>query len=137
MRSPSAAPSRGVATSTREPTAAEWLVERILVAVECVPPGSVVSYGDVAALVGTGPRIVGQVMARYGSEVCWWRVTNTAGKLPAHLIPEAATHWRAEGIGVSNSGSGCRIDSFRADLLALACAYERRLARISRRQMDL
>jgi alkylated DNA nucleotide flippase Atl1 len=96
-----------------------------------------VSYGDVAALVGTGPRIVGQVMARYGSEVCWWRVTNAAGKLPAHLIPDAAIHWYAEGIGVSSSGSGCKIDSFRADLSTLARAFERRLARVSRQPSDV
>ena len=37
------------------------LVERVLRAVELVPRGRVVSYGDLAALVGTGPRQVAVV----------------------------------------------------------------------------
>lgn len=119
--------SRGVATSTREPGLRDDLVERVLVAVECVPAGSVVSYGDIAALTGTGPRIVGRVMALYGSEVCWWRITNAAGRLPTHLLAEAARHWGAEGIQVQASGAGCAIRTYRADLTALAVAYERSL----------
>ena len=35
--------------------------ERVLRAVELVPAGRVVSYGDLAALVGTGPRGMGAV----------------------------------------------------------------------------
>lgn len=57
----------------------ETLTELVLRAVELVPPGRLVSYGDVAALLGTGPRQVGAVMAREGHGVQWWRVTNASG----------------------------------------------------------
>ncbi len=103
------------------------MVERILVAVECVPAGRVVSYGDLAALVGTGPRVVGRVLATYGSSVAWWRVTNAAGALPDHLRHEAHQRWAVEGIGLNRSGTGCRIVAHRAALAALAEAYEKRL----------
>ncbi|MGL4176117.1 MAG: MGMT family protein, partial [Dermatophilaceae bacterium] len=42
------------------------VVERVLRAVEQVPRGRVVAYGDIAALVGVGPRLVGRVMSTYG-----------------------------------------------------------------------
>ena len=44
----------------------ETLTELVLRTVELVPPGRLVSYRDVAALLGTGPRQVGAVMAREG-----------------------------------------------------------------------
>ena len=56
------------------------VVERVLRAVEQVPPGRVVSYGDVAALVGIGPRQVGSIMKAYGGNVTWWRVTDAVGQ---------------------------------------------------------
>lgn len=90
---------------------------------ECVPAGRVVSYGDLASLVGTGPRVVGRVMALYGADVCWWRVTNAAGRLPERLLAAARDHWRAEGISSNQTGSGCKIVSHRADLKAVAKAY--------------
>jgi methylated-DNA-protein-cysteine methyltransferase related protein len=37
----------------------ERLDELVLRAVELVPPGRVVSYGDLGHVVGTGPRRVG------------------------------------------------------------------------------
>ena len=70
----------------------DLLVERVLVAVEQVPRGRVVSYGDLAELVGIGPRLVGRVMSLYGGNVTWWRVTNASGDLPAHLADEARAH---------------------------------------------
>ena len=74
------------------------LVERVLRAVELVPRGRVVSYGDLAALVGTGPRQVGSIMRVYGSNVTWWRVTNASGDLPSHLRQAAFIEWAVEGI---------------------------------------
>lgn len=102
----------------------DLLVERILVAVEQVPHGRVVSYGDIAELVGTGPRQVGSVLAQWGGDVAWWRVTNAAGELPAHLRAEAARRWAEEGIEVKPNGRGCRIAAYRVDLPAWATAYE-------------
>lgn len=97
--------------------------EKVLTAVEMVPPGHVVSYGDIAELVGTSARRVGTIMSRHGSAVPWWRVTNASGELPAHLLEEAGKRWAEEGIGRSASGRGCRISRHRADLVALGEAW--------------
>lgn len=104
------------------------LAESVLMIVDLVPPGRVVSYGDVAEIVGCGPRVVGRVMARYGHQTCWWRVTNHAGDLAGGLLAEAKPHWVAEGIEVKPDGLGCRIAHFRADLDQLARDLAERLA---------
>lgn len=89
--------------------------------VELIPPGSAVSYGDIASITArtpypVGPRQVGRALAGLGSAdpsapVPWWRVTNVRGELPAHLLPAAREHWAAEGMGtlpgrVGRGGSG-------------------------------
>jgi alkylated DNA nucleotide flippase Atl1 len=102
----------------------ERIVELVLRAAELVPPGRVASYGDLAGLVGTSPRHVGQVMARYGSEVAWWRITSSYGDLPPHLREEAAVHWAEEGITWKPNRLGCRIEEHRADLVALADSFD-------------
>jgi len=104
------------------------LVERVLRAVELVPPGQVVSYGDIAALVGTGPRQVGSIMRLYGSNVTWWRVTNASGDFPAALRQRAFAHWAEEGIPVRADGRGCRIRDHRVDLRWLATEHSRATA---------
>lgn len=106
----------------------ELLTELVLRAVELIPPGRVVSYGDLAGIIGTGPRQVGAVMARDGSPVCWWRVTNAAGELPTHLLDEARRHWQDEGITTKANGRGCRITAHRTDLVALADAWAKATA---------
>jgi hypothetical protein len=47
----------------------------VLDVVDSIPPGRVMSYGDIAEYlsVGPGPRQVGRVMATYGGAVAWWR----------------------------------------------------------------
>lgn len=102
----------------------ETLTELVLRAVELVPPGRAVSYGDLAELVGTGPRQVGAIMARSGAPVAWWRVTNHAGELPDHLLSEALRHWRLEGTPLKRGGHGIRLGSCRADLALLAADFD-------------
>lgn len=101
------------------------VVERVLRAVEQVPRGRVVSYGDLASLVGIGPRQVGTIMRLYGSNVTWWRVTSHAGDLPATLMDEVRERWATEGILLKPNGRGCRIADYRVDLRQLSTAYER------------
>ncbi|KRF30682.1 MGMT family protein [Nocardioides sp. Soil805] len=97
----------------------ERLDELVLRAVELVPRGRVVSYGDLGRVVGIGPRRVGSVLSRHGGGVTWWRVTNAAGEFPSDLLHEAVPHWHEEGIALKHSGRGCRIDVHRADLAEL------------------
>lgn len=108
----------------------ELVVERVLVAVEQIPRGRVASYGDLAELVGVGPRLVGRVMSLYGSNVTWWRVTSSYGDLPEHLRDEARARWADEGIGWKPNGLGCRIRDHRVDLPRLARDYERAAAHL-------
>ncbi|MDA8439027.1 MAG: MGMT family protein [Propionibacterium sp.] len=90
-----------------------------------VPSGRVVSYGDIAALFDANPRQVGSHLGRCNAPgVPWWRVTNASGRLPAHLVAEAAAHWRAEGTPCRADGSGVHMGRARADLPALADAAE-------------
>jgi alkylated DNA nucleotide flippase Atl1 len=101
----------------------ELVAEQVLRAVELVPPGRVVSYGDLAELIGIGPRQVGAVMRAYGAGVTWWRVTNASGDFPPHLLDRAVPHWTEEGIMLKPNRRGCRIADHRADLVELARAF--------------
>ncbi|GAA1425810.1 hypothetical protein GCM10009601_33450 [Streptomyces thermospinosisporus] len=73
-------------------------VERVLEVAELIPPGRVMTYGDVAEWLGEGgPRQVGRVMSLYGGAVPWWRVVRADGVLlPGHEL-RALAHYRAEG----------------------------------------
>lgn len=106
-------------------------MERVLRAVEQVPRGRVVSYGDLASLVGIGPRQVGSIMKVYGANVTWWRVTNASGDLPAPLREPARVRWAEEGVLMKPNGLGCRIADYRADREVLARDYERATADLS------
>ncbi|WBO63993.1 MGMT family protein [Streptomyces camelliae] len=96
--------------------------ERVLQVAERIPPGRVMTYGDVAewleyeegereALSGKGggrrmggPRQVGRVMALYGGAVPWWRVVRADGVLlPGHEL-RALDHYRAEGTPLKEAG---------------------------------
>ncbi len=108
--------------------ASELTIERVLTLVELVPRGRVVSYGDLGAIVGIGPRQVGSFMSHHSDGLPWWRVTNASGDLPRDLLDRARPHWADEGILVKRNGLGCRIADHRADLEALATAYRVRIA---------
>lgn len=79
-----------------EPGRLPSLAEDVLELIDGIPPGRVLSYGDVAELVGCcGARQVGQIMARYGSSTCWWRVVMADGTLPpGHQAEATARHTR-------------------------------------------
>ncbi|WP_246136662.1 MGMT family protein [Leekyejoonella antrihumi] len=71
--------------------------DAVLSQVERVPEGHVVTYGDIAAVVGKGPRQVGAVMSQYGGLVTWWRVLRADGRPAQCHDGEALEHLRAEG----------------------------------------
>lgn len=56
------------------------------------------SYGQVAAHLGSrASRMVGQIMARHGSDLPWWRVVRADGSPPLGHEEEALAHYLAEG----------------------------------------
>lgn len=118
-------PTTSNAGPTRDPDLA---LELILRCAECVPPGRVVAYGDIARIVGTGPRQVGRAMALYGSSTPWWRVTNASGALPAHLLSRASEHWVAEGTPLAAGGMRVSMRGARADLAALENHWRERVS---------
>ncbi|MFV0133764.1 MGMT family protein [Streptomyces sp. HMX87] len=79
--------------------------ERVLDVTELIPPGRVMTYGDVAEWLGEGgPRQVGRVMSLYGGGVPWWRVVRADGRLlPGHEL-EALQQYRAEGTPLKDAG---------------------------------
>lgn len=77
--------------------------ERVLEVVESIPPGMVMTYGDVAAALGSqAPRMVGQVMARYGGGVPWHRVLRADGTPAPHLVEEQLARLAEEGVPIRN-----------------------------------
>lgn len=46
-----------------------------------IPRGSVLSYGDVGRIVGTGPRQVAAAMRECPAGLPWYRVVGAAGKI--------------------------------------------------------
>jgi methylated-DNA-protein-cysteine methyltransferase-like protein len=77
------------------------LAERILSCVEQIPPGRVMSYGDVAEFVGSrAARNVGRVLARDGGTVPWYRVVRHDGSCAEHLRAQQLSLLRAEGVPV-------------------------------------
>jgi alkylated DNA nucleotide flippase Atl1 len=56
--------------------------EAVLDLVATIPPGKVMTYGDIAGIVGGSALSVGRVMSRYGSGVPWWGVIKAGGFMP-------------------------------------------------------
>lgn len=91
-------------------------LEAVLDLVEAIPPGRAMTYGTVAEVVADrfaaagdrprgGPRQVGQVMARAGSGVAWWRVVDASGAPPARHLHRALDALRAEGTPLVADGT--------------------------------
>lgn len=77
-----------------------------------IPPGQVATYGQLAKIVGCGPRQVGQALGALNGEsvktVPWHRVVNSQGKisersqgggdtLQGDLLRKEGVIWRASG----------------------------------------
>jgi alkylated DNA nucleotide flippase Atl1 len=92
------------------------LVERVLFTIDQIPHGRVLSYGDVAELaLAPTPRYVGQVLARHGGAVCWWRVLRADGTPAPHLRERQLSLLRAEGVPLLPSGEAVDIQQARWD----------------------
>jgi alkylated DNA nucleotide flippase Atl1 len=95
---------------------ADDFVSRVLSVVETIPEGRVMSYGDVAAAIGSrAARGVGQVMAYYGSDVPWWRVVRASGHPALDHEARALEYYRAESTPLRIATSGTyRVDMTQA-----------------------
>jgi alkylated DNA nucleotide flippase Atl1 len=83
--------------------------ERVLAVVEAIPPGRVMTYGDIAEYVGEGgPRQVGRVMSFSGGSVPWWRVLHADGSPPAGHEQEALAQLLEDGTPMRAGGQ--RVD---------------------------
>jgi alkylated DNA nucleotide flippase Atl1 len=88
---------------------------RVLDVVDAIPPGQVMSYGDIAEYLGTGgPRQVGQVLSRYGGGAPWWRVIHADGTPAPGHDAAALAHYLAEGTPLRSAGQPVRVDMRRA-----------------------
>jgi alkylated DNA nucleotide flippase Atl1 len=85
------------------------LAQRILACVESIPPGRVMTYGDVAEFAGAStPRLVGRVLALDDGSVPWHRVLRANGTLAEHLYTEQRQRLLSEGV---------RFEGHRVDLV--------------------
>ena len=86
---------------------------RVLDLVESVPRGKVVSYGDIAEILGDGgPRQVARVMSRWGAEVPWHRVVRADGSCAAEVADRQLRLLRAERVPLRSAHN--RVDMRRA-----------------------
>jgi len=96
----------------------EEYVEAVLDVVEAIPAGRVMTYGDVATVVGRrlargGPRQVGTALREVGAAVPWWRVVRSSGLPAVHKEETASALLRVEGCPFVD---GERVDMRRARL---------------------
>ena len=85
----------------------------VLDLVDSIPPGHVLSYGDVAAMLGSrASRAVGTVLRQSGSGHPWWRVLRSGGHPPVGLEGEARNRYVAEKTPLVRTSTGCgyRVD---------------------------
>ena len=102
--------SAGIAVRTGRSAAPTAYARAVLDVVDRIPPGRVLTYGDVAELMGRGsPRTVGAVLSGHGREVPWQRVVQASGR-PAEPYLREALELLAD--------EGCPLDGERVDLAA-------------------
>jgi alkylated DNA nucleotide flippase Atl1 len=91
----------------------EDFIAHVLDVVSAIPSGRVMSYGDVAAAIGSrAARGVGQVMAYYGSDAPWWRVVRASGHPAIGHEARALEYYRAEATPLTWTAAG----AFRVNL---------------------
>jgi methylated-DNA-protein-cysteine methyltransferase-like protein len=72
---------------------------RVYDIIDAIPPGSVMTYGDVAEAAGlNSARIVGRILSHGDEPVPWHRVVKSNGTCALHLRDEQLSRLRAEGV---------------------------------------
>jgi len=102
---------------TPGPAVLPEFASRVLDVADAIPPGRVMSYGDIAEYLGeAGPRQVGRVMAVWGGGAPWWRVIHADGGFLAGHERQALAHYQEEGTPLRRAPDGrpLRVDMSRA-----------------------
>jgi methylated-DNA-protein-cysteine methyltransferase-like protein len=78
-------------------------VGRVVAVIASLPPGEVVTYGEVALEAGRpgAARAVGNVLATVDG-LPWWRVVTSTGRLVPGHERDHARRLRAEGVTIRN-----------------------------------
>ena len=87
------------------------LARAVAAVVDSIPPGEVLTYGEVAIEAGApgAARAVGRVLSEAEVPMAWWRVVTASGRLvPGHEV-EHARRLRAEGVTLTASGRAVRM----------------------------
>jgi len=99
--------SAGLAVRGRSTAPPTPYAQLVLDVVDRIPRGKVMTYGDVAEMLGRGsPRTVGTVLTNHGREVPWQRVVQASGRPAAPYLQEALALLVGEGCPVT----GERVD---------------------------
>ena len=102
--------SVGAARATTHRVGTDAFAEAVLDIVMQIPPGLVMSYGSIAAELGSrASRQVGKVMAQSGHDVPWWRVVHADGRPADGHEAAALERYREEGTPLRQTPSGYRI----------------------------
>jgi alkylated DNA nucleotide flippase Atl1 len=100
-------------------------IDQVMSMVEGIPPGMVMTYGDIATILTAraefagldeayGPRMVGYVMSRFGGTLPWWRVIRSTGHPPKFHQERALPFYRQEQTPLIGDDDNYRIDLKRA-----------------------
>ncbi len=88
-------------------------VERVREIVASVPPGRVVTYGDIAAAAGlSSPRTVGWIMRTDSADLPWHRVVPANGRPAAHLAARQLAELQDEGVEIRDGRVDLRTARF-------------------------
>jgi methylated-DNA-protein-cysteine methyltransferase-like protein len=79
--------------------------EEVLAVVDSIEPGSVMTYGEVAAEAGKpgAARAVGGILRRHGAGHSWWRVVAANGRLVPGGEDRHRSKLRSEGLTISGN----------------------------------
>lgn len=114
--------SRGVAKTLEElKEPSPDFIDNVLDVVNAIPPGRVMTYGDVAAAIGDhsdlaestgsyGARLVGRVMSRFGSAAPWWRIIRSTGHPPRFHEEQAWSYYVNEETPLIGTRENYRVD---------------------------
>lgn len=76
--------------------------DRVVEVLTALEPGTVVTYGEVAAEAGFpgAARAVGNLLAMSGGTLPWWRVVRASGHLATGKEADQTRRLRAEGVHI-------------------------------------